>query len=299
MVLNFHAKDGSFGLHSGVPETIENNGGAMPIVRDPLDPKLSLWHFLAYELRFEREKRGLSLTQMGQAINAARSSVSNIEAGRRKIDERQAKIIDRTWNTGRLFELLLWYARTAHDPDWFRQYSQYEATATTIKIYHGQAIPGPLQTDDYIRALLQVSDVKDLEAALAERITRNRAILDREDPPLLWALMDESVLALPIGGPDVMKAQLKQLRELSNLPHTIVRIIPTSSGAHLGIDGPFQVMRMETRDVAYSGAQNGGRLIEGPAEVRELDVRFDRIGAKAASEDGSRALIEQYLERYA
>jgi hypothetical protein len=39
-------------------------------------------------------------------------------------------------------------------------------------------------------------------------------------------------------------------------------------------------------------------LIEGPSEVRELDVRFDRIGAKAASEDGSRTLIEQYLETY-
>jgi transcriptional regulator with XRE-family HTH domain len=282
-----------------VPGTIENNGGVMPIVREPLDPKLSLWHFLAYELRFERERRGLSLTQMGKIINAARSTVSNIEAGRRKIDERQAKIIDTTWGTGRLFELLLWYARTAHDPDWFRQYSHYEATANAIKTYHGQVIPGPLQTDDYIRALLQASDMKDIDAALAERIIRKRAVLDREDPPFVWALMDESVLAFPIGGPEIIRAQLKHLREMADLPHVIVRIIPTSSGAHLGIDGPFRVISLENRDVAYAGAQNGGRLIEGTGEAKELDVRFHRIGAKAASEDGSRALIEQYLERYA
>jgi transcriptional regulator with XRE-family HTH domain len=282
-----------------VSGTIENNGGVMPIVREPLDPKLSLWHFLAYELRFEREKHGLSLTQMGQMINAARSSVSNIEAGRRKIDEGQAKTIDRSWQTGRLFELLLWYARAAHDPDWFRQYSHYEATATSIKIYHGQAIPGPVQTDDYIRALLQMDDPKNIEAAVAERITRKRAIFDREDPPFIWALMDESVLAPPVGGSKVMKAQLQHLLELANLSHVIVRIIPTSSGAHLGIDGPFQVISLEARDVAYSGAQNGGRLIEGTGEVKEFAVKFDRIGAKAASEDGSRTLIEHYLERYA
>lgn len=271
----------------------------MPIVREPLDPRLSLWHFLAYELRFERERRGLSLTQMGQIINAARSTVSNIEAGRRKIDDGQAKTIDRTWTTGRLFELLLWYARTSHNPNWFRQYSHYEATASVIKIYHGQAIPGPLQTDDYIRALLEMDDPKHFDAAVAERIARKRAIFGREDPPFVWALMDESVLGFPVGGAKVMKDQLQHLLELSRLPHVIVRIIPTLSGAHLGIDGPFQVISLETRDVAYSGAQNGGRLIEGTGEVKEFAIKFDRIGAKAASEDGSRALIEQYLERYA
>lgn len=270
----------------------------MPIVREPLDPKLSLWHFLAYELRYERERHDLSLTQMGKIINAARSTVSNIEAGRRKIDDDQAKAIDGTWGTGRLFELLLWYAQTSHGPDWGRTFARYEATAEMLRIYHGQAIPGPLQTDDYIRALLEESDVKDADAALAERTARKKAVFERPDPPLIWALMDESVLATPVGGPQVIKAQLQHLRELADHPNVILRIIPTSSGAHLGLDGPFQVISLGTRDVAYSGAQNGGRLIEDTAEVKLLAVRFERIGAKAASQDGSRALIEQYLERY-
>jgi hypothetical protein len=125
----------------------------MTKTRDPLDPKISLWHFLAYYLRFQREKRGLSLTQWGQIIGAARSTVSNIEAGRRKLGDDQARVLDRKWNTGGLFELLLWYARTSHDPDWFRSYTQYEAEATVIRIYQGQGIPIPLQTEEYMRAL--------------------------------------------------------------------------------------------------------------------------------------------------
>jgi hypothetical protein len=271
----------------------------MPInVREPLDPKISLWHFLAWQLRCEREKQGLSLAQWGKVIGAARSTVSNIEAGRLKIDEKQAVAIDRHAGTGRLYEILLWYAHTAHNPDWFRQYSQYESTADVIKIYHGQAIPGPLQTDDYTRALLQAGEVRDVDAALAKRIARKRAILDREDPPFIWALMDESVLAFPVGSREVMKDQLEHLLEMADLPNVIVRVIPTSSGAHLGIDGPFRIISLGSRDVAYSGAQSGGRLIEGTSEVKALAVRFDRIGAKAASEDGSRALIKQYLERY-
>lgn len=264
-----------------------------------MDPKLSLWHFLAYTLRFEREKRNLSAAQMGEIINAARSSVSNIEAGRRKIDERQAKILDRRWNTGRLFEVLLWFARTAHDPDWFRQYTQYEAVANSIKIYNGQIIPLALQTDEYTWACVQVGRPKNFEAELARRVARKQDILGREDPAFLWVLMDESVLACPVGGREVMAAQLRHLRQMADLPHVIIRIIPTSAGAHLGADGSFQVIGMEARDVAYSGAQNGGRLIEGTSEVKELAVKFELIGAKAASEDGSRALIEQYLERFA
>ncbi len=35
----------------------------MAIVRDSLDPTISMWHFLAYCLRFTREKEGMSLTQ--------------------------------------------------------------------------------------------------------------------------------------------------------------------------------------------------------------------------------------------
>jgi len=269
----------------------------MPNTREPLDPKISLWHLFSYHLRFERERRGLSLNQLGQIVSAAGSSVCNIEAGRRKMDERQAQILDRAWNTGRIFELLLWYARTAHDPHWFRQYSHYEATARSIKIYPGQVIPGPLQTDDYTRALLEASDVKDIDAALAERTARKRAILDREDPPLLWALMDESVLAFPVGGFEVLKAQLEHLRRMADLAHVIMRVIPTTSGAHLGTDGPFRIISLDERDVAYSGAQNGGRLIEGTGEVKEFAIKFEPIGAKAASEDGSRAIVERYLER--
>ncbi|WP_396455055.1 helix-turn-helix domain-containing protein [Actinomadura sp.] len=116
----------------------------MPKVRDPLDPKISQWHLLSYYLRFFREKEGLSLTQWGKIIGAARSTVSNMEAGRHRIHEDHAKLIDRHFGTGRLFELLLWFARTAHNPDWFRQYTQYEKQADQIRLYHGQVIPLPL-----------------------------------------------------------------------------------------------------------------------------------------------------------
>jgi Domain of unknown function (DUF5753) len=269
----------------------------MSVVRAPLNPKVSLWHMLAYLLRWEREKNGLSLAQWGKIASAAPSSVSNIEAGRRKIDERQAKILDRHFRTGGLFELLLWYAQNGHNPDWAQSVTSYEAIAEVIRIYQGQYIPGPFQTEDYARALLLAgSEVKDPTETLKARLERQAAILDRPDPPYVWALLDEDVLDDCIGGPEVMRAQLRYLLELMQRPNVSIRIIPRSAGAHIGKDGSFRVITADSRDIAYAGARRGGRLIEMCGEVEQFKLDFDLIGQKAASEDASRGLIERRLE---
>ena len=269
----------------------------MSIVREPLDPKLSMWHFLSYYLRFVREKEGLSLTQWGRIIGAARSSVSNMEAGRHRLQNDQAELIDRHLGLGRLFQMLLWYARMAHDPEWSKQYDSFERQSYMIWIYHGQVIPTALQTDDYTQAYVEIADDRDFEAALARRTERKRAVLDRTDPPDLWIVIDEAALARQVGGPKVMNAQYERLYEMSMNPRVSLRVVAFETGAYLGVDGPLQVLSLDSRDVAFAGAQHGDRLIETPGEVRDLHVRFDRIGAKAASEDASREIVKRYLER--
>lgn len=269
----------------------------MARVRDPLDPKISLWHFLAYALRFEREKHGLSLAQCGEIINAARSTVSNIEAGRLKLGEDQARKLDARYNTARLFELLIFFANTSHDPDWFRQYTEYESKAEIIRVYQGQVIPVPLQTEDYARAFLGVASVQDVDRALAARVARQDAIFSRSHPPVLLVLLDEDAIDRPVGGCDVMKAQLQHLLDMGERSDVVIRIVPRKVGVHIGLNGPFQVMSHES-DVAYIGAFHGGRLVQDPVEVRELAVDFEMIGAKALSEDASRTLIIEIMEGF-
>ncbi|GLZ05739.1 transcriptional regulator [Actinomadura sp. NBRC 104412] len=270
----------------------------MPIVREPLDPKISMWHFLAVLMRFWREKTGLSLTQCGEIIGAARSTVSNMEAGRRRPSDDQVRLLDRTYGTGILFQVLLWFARMAHDPDWGRQVDQYEKEALSIKTYHGQVVPLALQTDDYTHACIKASKFKDVEGITALRLAKKQAYWEKEEELLTWTLIDEAVLARPVGGKQVMRKQLEHLLEKAALPHVSLRVVPFSSGEHVGVDGSVQILTLEDRDVAYSGAQNGGRLIETPREVRELSHILDRIGVKAASEEASRQIIERYLETY-
>ena len=127
-------------------------------------------------------------------LAAARSTVSNIEAGRLRIDDRQAFLLDQHYKTGFLLQLLLHYARLGHDPKWFQQFSTYESQARVIKIYAGSVIPLPLQTEEYTRALLAAGRRRDIGAEAEVRMARQRALLDRDDPPWIWVVFDGAAI---------------------------------------------------------------------------------------------------------
>lgn len=265
-------------------------------IRETIDPNSSLWAWLAFDLWFHRTRRGLSLAQMGPVVRAARGTVSNWEAGRLRPQDDHMKRLDEAWNTGGHFQRLLYYARSGHDPDWFKQYMQYESGADVIKVYHGQSLPVPVQTYEYARSLLLAgAGAENIEGAMEIRLKRQE-ILSKARPPRVWILADETVLDHRVGGVDVMRDQFRRLLELGELPYITIRIVPLSAGAHPGFDGPFQILTVGSRDIAYAGAQIGGRLIEAGDEVRTLGVRFDEIGAEALSRSASRSLIEQKLK---
>ena len=63
------------------------------------------------------------------------------------------------------------------------------------------------------------------------------------------------------------------------------------------MNGAMVVLTKPDRTVVgYVEAQFGGRLVQDPAEVVEMALRFDQIGVKALSDDASRALILNTME---
>lgn len=230
------------------------------------------------------------------ADRVPRQTVNNVESGLRPPTEEQCAEMDKLYNSGGFFKRLLMFARLAHDRDWFRQYTQYEARALMLRIYEGQLVPGLLQTPDYARACLVAGRVADVDLLLERRMKR-QVLLERANAPAVQVLLDQAVLHRMVGGPAVMKDQLARILELSERPNIIIRVVPWSEGAHPGMDGAFKVIRIKEGEVAFVEAPGGGRLIHEPAEVLEFTVRFDRIGAKALSEDSSRSLLVRVMER--
>ncbi|MFG2002877.1 hypothetical protein ACGFNU_27315 [Spirillospora sp. NPDC048911] len=81
-------------------------------VRESIDPKSSLWAWLAFDLWFYRSQRGFSLAQAAMIVKVAQGTGSSWEAGRLRPGDGHMKRLDQAWDTGGHFERLLWYART-------------------------------------------------------------------------------------------------------------------------------------------------------------------------------------------
>lgn len=264
-------------------------------VKDSPDPRKSMWAWMAFELRKHRNQRGQTGHEVAKILGCVKSSISRLESGAARLDERQAALLDEAWQTGGTFGIMLWYAQMGHDPDWFKQHVEFEQKATILKLWELAWLPGLLQTEDYARAALVANCVKNVDQALEGR-TRRQGILTRPEPPILWALVAEAALRAPVGGAEVMRAQLRHLLEVSQGPDISIRVVPAQADAHPGMDGAFKVMSVAGGDVAYVEAPGGGRLVSSVSQVHSFHVRYDRIGQVALPAGPSRDLIKEAME---
>ncbi|MEO5877176.1 MAG: DUF5753 domain-containing protein [Streptosporangiaceae bacterium] len=264
-------------------------------VRQLPDPRTSMAALIAHLLRFHRSSHGEIGARVGVVIGVEKAEVSKIEHGDHPLREEHAKRLDLHWNTGGLFELLVYFSRLGHNPDWLGENFRQEQRALVIKMWHGGLVPGLLQTPDYARAGLVSGGVVDVDKDLEIRMGRQK-ILDRSDPPMLWAMVDQSALDRPAGGEAIMFAQLAHLLEMMERPNIGLRVIPRSEGVHTGLDGNFKIMSLPECDVGFMEACIGGRLLADPAEVRSLIIRWERISQHALPLGASRDLIKHIMK---
>lgn len=273
----------------------------MPRKRSPEElpkPQTNMWDFVAYYMRFQRTQRGMSGEALGRVINVGKAQVSRIETGTQRLDARQAIALDKLWNTGRLFYLLVWYASIGHDPAWFAQHLHIEQRSEMQRIYEASVVPGLLQTPEYAEALLRSGIESNPDQILADRLQRQDLLL-RDDPPHLTVLLSQNALDWPVGSPEIMHGQLARLLDEAQRDNVILRALPRTwaTGAHPGLNGSFKLMSGDNfGEVAYTESPGGGRLVSSPPDVRSYGIRFERISAKALDEGASLKLIQKITE---
>jgi hypothetical protein len=188
-------------------------------------------------------------------------------------------------------------------PAWFRAYVDLESAASLIRTYEGQYIPGLLQTDDYIRAVVHGAHLTDTSDDVGRRVRLRMArqtLLTRDQPPRLWAVLDEAALRRPVGGPEVMRGQLERLLEATKLANVTLQVLPFAAGAHPAMAGAFSVLRFgdqELPDVVYLEHLTGASYLSKPDDVDRYLHVMESICVRAADPDQTPELLQQLLAK--
>jgi len=257
---------------------------------------------LGAQLRRLREAKRITLEDAGRVIRASHSKISRLETGRVGFKDRDISDLLTFYGVNNEAErtALRSLAQRANAPGWWHDYSDVlpawfeayvglEEVATQVRAYEVQFVPGLLQSEDYARAvtLLGHSDElpRDIERRVRLRMAR-QAVLDKPDPPNVWAVVDEAVLRRPAGSPAVMHGQLKHLLDMAQRPNITIQVMPFQAGGHSAAGGPFSILRFaepDLPDVVYLEQLTSALYLDKPEVVDSYLKVMERICMEAAT----------------
>ncbi|CAL9340200.1 helix-turn-helix domain-containing protein [Streptomyces sp. enrichment culture] len=196
-----------------------------------------------------------------------------------------------------------WHAYRDVLPNWFTAYVSLETGASTLRTYEPHYVTGLLQTPAYARGVLGGGFPNGSEEELERRVglrLRRQSLLERENAPTLWVVMEEAVLHRVVGGPDVMREQIDRLLEVSELEHVSIDILPFAVGAHVGACAPFTYFRFEEPelpDVVYSEILSASMYLDERADVVAHLEAHNRMSLLTSTRD-STALLNRMRKEY-
>jgi transcriptional regulator with XRE-family HTH domain len=248
-----------------------------------------------------RTKAGMTPEQLAARVYLSASLIRKVEAGTRTPTEELAKACDDALNCDgaliELFDRLSPAFRERSYPVWFGRWPDIEAAARSLRTFEPLVIPGLLQTEAYARAILstRVGDTEDEVEELVSGRMKRQAILHRDKPPTLWAILDEAALRRCVGGREVMREQLAHLQEMARRPSIVIQVIPLSTGAHQGLNGgAFVVADLPGKPlIAYQDTASSGQIIEDADDIEALGLLWDSLNAEALPRTASLALLRE------
>ncbi|GIJ51982.1 transcriptional regulator [Virgisporangium aliadipatigenens] len=184
------------------------------------------------------------------------------------------------------------------------QYVQFEADATAVRQYQNVLVPGFLQTAEYASAVLEnyrFDLSSESMAARAEtRMQRRRQVVERDDPPEVLVILDESVVYREIGSRGVMGRQLRSLVHDTNRPdgHVRIRIVPFAAAAPIALFGPFLILDFEEEEgaVLYRESHLTDEISHTAATVSRHRQIFERLWDLAYSPEDTAQMFAERAE---
>ncbi|GAB3495276.1 helix-turn-helix domain-containing protein [Amycolatopsis cihanbeyliensis] len=268
---------------------------------------------LGNELRHARAAAGFTQQQVADVLGCTQGKVNKIESGAVGVKLGDVRAMLEAFDVlGEEAETLMGLARAAAGqrgqwsgyrsvvPHWFRTFTDLEPAAAEIMTWHGERIPGPLQSEHYMLKQFTEFGATDVTSLVRNRLDR-KAIFDQQQPPYYRFIISESALRRAPGGhaPAVMLDQVEHLLDLERRSRVYIHVLPF--GARLAaVPNDFTIMRFpdRTRDFVYVEHCAGGLYLDDVKDFQIFVDAWDRLRGAALERHESRQFFKELAELY-
>lgn len=277
-----------------------------------MSPRFSNAHFreIGATLRAYRERAGLTGTDLARSTGWSQSTISRLESGHTSSLSEVAitTYLAHCGATVQEVDEVLELANGTSDEGFLvrrkplRTLVLHETIATTITATASLLVPGLLQTEDYIRAVMRrpgrFSDAE-IESRVAIRKERQEVLTRTLNPPQCAYFLFESALRYRMGGYRVMNEQMLHLAFLADWPHLTLRVVPYDTGDFAAMVGTATLLEFrEHRPLMYIGARRAGVFIDDAEHVGLWREDLDEVAECALSEGQSREVFTELANEY-
>src|ERR1700742_203090 len=150
---------------------------------------------LAAELRRLRDQAQLTIEDVAEKLECSSSKISRIETGHVGVSPKDARELLRLYGVpDDEVEALVQLAKEARKRGWWYAYNEVftgsfvglESEAASLRAFQALLVPGQLQTEDYMRAVIKAArpgaSQADVEKRVKARLARQQ-LLTGADPP--------------------------------------------------------------------------------------------------------------------
>ncbi|MEU3015866.1 helix-turn-helix transcriptional regulator [Nocardiopsis sp. NPDC007018] len=190
-------------------------------------------------------------------------------------------------------------ARQSRERGWWTKFKDvfvpdslvgFEEEASVVSTWQPVVVPGLLQTEGYAAASIRAS-----LATPSDEVTRQvearmarQDILVGDQPPTVWAVIDESALRRMPTEDGVAAGQLRHLIDAAENPDNgiTIQVLPFAAGLHPGVSGPFVILDFPDEmdaPIVYLESRTEGLFLEETEEVGEYRHVFDHLQVTAQS----------------
>ncbi|MGW7088815.1 helix-turn-helix domain-containing protein [Streptomyces sp. NPDC054871] len=273
--------------------------------RRDIDGSASVPAFYGKELRWKREAAGRTLQETVEGSYFGASYLSEIERGQRRIPLELARHVDQLLKTDGFFERRcadVHKARRSKHAEYFAHVVDLEARAKEIEEWNPTLIPGPLQLEPYIRAVVHAACPHDSEESVKAKVEARRErgwLFEDAKGPECWLVLHESILRQPIIGQSAMAEQLAHIVAVAQYRRFVPQILPWNAGAHPFMMGSTWLLTFtDAPPLMYTEGMYSGQIIDEPDLVEQYTRAYGRLRASALPPEESLKMLATAAEDY-